>query len=255
VQTLTYKVNINLLILDEQQLSTAYQMDIPDYPDFDYGADVPTRLIDPSYYGGIQSVYSFKLLESTMKYAITKGWFDTTLNAALWTSNAFTFHAGDVYDAIHESRTLPPATLLRGNCSAQLSSASLVAFNSTTLKATIIYNCDLSYERNQSQVKMINLKPVVYSWIKVGATQTQLMFEVIKCEASGVIYTPVGRFDINNKGLADYLVNSTVQAMVGQHVFGNGFTITKRRNPNVNIDDKVFFIYDSANKPKGQAEE
>jgi hypothetical protein len=92
--------------------------------------------------------------------------------------------------------------------------------------------------------------PSVNYLVQVSALTHNLNFVVGAVEAGSVLYNLTSGYTLSNKALADFMVNGTVQAMMGEPVLGNGFEVPTRTHPNINLDSKYLMIYDSSNQPK-----
>lgn len=63
--------------------------------------DLPVKHEDYTIFGGIQSAYSLDLVAEVARYALKKGWLDTSFETVNWETNSFQFYAGDLYDVIN----------------------------------------------------------------------------------------------------------------------------------------------------------
>jgi len=70
-----------------------------------------------SQYGGLQSFISMGLVQSTAKWGLDNGVYDTDLNENTWQSRHFQFYVGDLYDVIPAlQKKYYPNNKLNGNC-------------------------------------------------------------------------------------------------------------------------------------------
>lgn len=120
---------------------------IKNYSDFVCGSPVPDEPRDVQHFGGLQTFLSQGFIESTAKYALNNGIFDTDLNEDAWESRHFQFFAGDLYDVIPAlQKKFYPSNKLNGNCKALKDGFSIVRGSSETFNVTINYNCSLNAE-------------------------------------------------------------------------------------------------------------
>lgn len=57
-------------------------------------------------------------------------------------------------------------------------------------------------------------------------------------------YERVGNYEVVDKGLADFFLNSLFDNMRGQRAFGSGFPVDPRRRASVMVLEDSFIIYD-----------
>lgn len=221
-----------------------FLQNITDYPDFEYGGEVSQTPQDPKVYGGHQSYMNLELIKSTVKYALSKNYFDVVLNQEAWQSRAFQFCAGDLYEVMPSLKALPADTEVKGKCAAlNDESFNFTAMaNETLFRVDVNFNCNLE-AGNVSSISKFNVVSTTY--VRPALLKRSLQFTIQRVSARAN-FTEVPGYKIENEPLAKFLVEETVSRAVGATVFGTGYPTSIRLYPNLKIMDKCLFLYDSS---------
>lgn len=211
--------------------------------DFRCGAPVPAKELDPKYYGGTQEFLSLGVYESSVLYAIRNNYLNTDLTQDRWPSSVFQFYAGDMYDAIPAlQKKFYPSDKLSGSCNALEQGFSLVRGGPSYLNVTINFGCALGV--GKSKVIDFTVNTV---WQIEGAPAGKYIDFVVKNVYSNATYNQYQDFEVKNKALADWLLESCLMSSIKSKVFGSNFTTYTRDYPTFEVHkDNYTVIYDSS---------
>lgn len=186
---------------------------------------------------------SLGVYESSVLYGIRNGFFSTDLDQTRWPSSVFQFYAGDLYDVIPSlSKKFYPSDKLSGSCGASDQGFSLVRGGPTYMNVTIMFNCTLGIGKS----KIIDFV-VTTLWQIEGQPSNKYIDFVVKNVESNTTYTTYQDFEVKNKPLADWLLESCLMSSKGSKVFGSNFTTYTRDYPEFEVHkDNYTFIYDSS---------
>jgi hypothetical protein len=199
--------------------------------------------MDVRYFGGTQEFISLGVYESSVLFAINNSYFNSDLDQSKWPSSVFQFYAGDLYDVIPAlAKKFYPSDKISGSCVALEQGFSLVRGGPTYFNVTIKFNCSLGINRTKFTDFSVNTL-----WFIEGRPSNKYIDFVVKGVESKAVYTTYQEFEVSNRELADWMLESCLMSSKGSKVFGSGFKTHTRDYPLFEVHkDNYTFLYDSS---------
>lgn len=244
-----YDNPVLLIQMNDQGTTLLSSQVIMDDPNFECGPAIPTQPEDVTIFGGKQNMLSNSLLKSSVRYILTKGYFNIKLNQQNWESRAFQFYAGDLYMAIPSLKKVNAETPIAGECKAfNDDSFNFSVKSDTQYLVNLNYSCSL----NMTNTTIIQFTILTANVINVTLGYRELGFKIHSI-AGTPVFEEISGYKIENSNFAKFLVSETLKVATGSPVFGTGYKTNQREHPVVKIRPDYLFMYDPSYIPHGTA--